>query len=94
MKQTHKVYHVEFSKPVKGKKHHYFGSQVAIYDVFFPEEIGISLDSLRTHIDLSIAPYINRDKTCTIYLGEIIRKQTNRGKIRFQSGDEIPENMS
>jgi predicted membrane protein len=80
MKQTPKVYHVEFSKPVKGKKHHYFGSQAAIYDVFSSEEIGISLDSLRTHIDLSIEPYVNRDKSCTIYLGKMIRKQTNRGK--------------
>ena len=73
-KQVHKVYHVE----LKEGEHFYFGSQAAIYATFTTEEIGISLDSLRNHVNLQEGIYEN--KFCIIRLGEIKRKHTLRGK--------------
>jgi len=75
-KQIHKLYHVEFFEGKK--KHHYFGSQAAIYDTFTPEQIGITLESLHNHINLVNGPYEN--KKCIIRLGEVKRKPTLRGK--------------
>lgn len=78
MKQAHKIYHLKLLQATEGKKDFYFGSQAAIYDTFTPEAIGITLDSLRTHVDLKKGIYENAK--VTIRLGEIKRKQTNRGK--------------
>lgn len=75
-RQVHKLYHVELFEGKK--KHHYFGSQAAIYDTFTPEQIGVSLDYLHNTIDLTLAPYEN--KKCIIRLGEVKRKHTLRGK--------------
>lgn len=75
---VHKIYHLKLLQATEGKTDFYFGSQAAIYDTFTPEAIGITLDSLRTHIDLKKGVYENAK--VTIRLGEIKRKQTNRGK--------------
>lgn len=82
MKQICKVYHVEFNEPVEIdgelKKDFYFGSKAAIFDTFKPKDIGITLGSLRSHIDLKKATY--RNSKVSISLGEFHRKQTNRVK--------------
>lgn len=87
MKQICKVYHVEFNEPVEVdgelKKDFYFGSKAAVFDTFKPIDIGITLESLRSHIDLKKAPYKN--SKVSISLGEFQRKQTNRGK-KYESG--------
>jgi len=75
-KQIHKLYHVELLD--WKKKHHYFGSQAAIYETFTPDDLGITLDYLRNTIDLSDGPYEN--KKCIIRLGEVKRKHTLRGR--------------
>ena len=72
MKQIHKVYHVELSG-----EHFYFGSQAAIFDTFTSEQLGISLDSLRGHVNLSEGPYQN--KKCIIRLDIMKRKPSLRG---------------
>ena len=82
MKQICKVFHVEFKEPVEVegvlKKDFYFGSKAAILDTFDPKDVGLTLSSLRTHVDLKEAPYTN--SKVTIRVDEIRRKQTNRGK--------------
>jgi len=75
-KQIHKLYHVELFEGKK--KHHYFGSQAAIYEAFTVDDLGISLDYLRNTIDLPTGPYEN--KKCIIRLGEVKRKHTLRGR--------------
>ena len=75
-KQIHKLYHVELMEGKK--KHHYFGSQAAIYDTLTVDDIGITLDYLRSTINLSAGPYEN--KKCILRLGEVKRKHTLRGK--------------
>lgn len=72
-----KVYHVEMKEPVNGENHFYFGSQVAIYDVFSAEQVGISYKALKNTYNLSKQPYEN--KKCIIRLGKLRRKHTNRG---------------
>ena len=71
-----KVYHVEMKEPMNGERHFYFGSQVAIYDVFSVEQVGISYKSLRGY-NITKQPYEN--KKCIIRLGKLHRKHTNRG---------------
>nr|WP_165359839.1 hypothetical protein [Parabacteroides goldsteinii] len=89
MKQICKVFHVEFNEPVEVdgilKKDFYFGSKAAVFDTFRPSDIGITLESLRSHIDLKKAPY--RNSKVSICLGEFQRKQTNRGKRVKYSGE-------
>jgi hypothetical protein len=75
-KQIHKVYHIEFFEGKK--KHFYFGSQAAIYDMFTPDQVGITLAYLRNHVDLAAGPYEN--KKCIIRLGKINRRHTLRGR--------------
>ena len=75
-KQIHKLYHVELMEGKK--KHHYFGSQAAIYETITAECIGITLDYLRNTVNLSVAPYIG--KKCIIRLGEVKRKHSLRGR--------------
>lgn len=83
MKQGNKLIHVELKEPIETKdgslqRDFYFGSKVAIFDALSPEVLGITLGSLRSHIDLSKQPY--RNSKVTIKQGEIRRKITNRGK--------------
>jgi len=75
-KQIHKLYHVELFEGKK--KHHYFGSQAAIFETFSVDDIGITLDYLRSTFDLSVTPYVG--KKCIIRLGEVKRKHTLRGR--------------
>lgn len=75
-KPAHKLYHVELFEG--RKKHHYFGSQAAIYETFTSEQLGVTLDYLRGSIDLSAGPYEN--KKCIIRIGEVKRKHTLRGR--------------
>lgn len=72
-----KVYHVEMKEPVNGERHFYFGSQVAIYDVFSAEQVGISYKALTNKYNLSEKPYEN--KRCIIRMGKLVRKKTERG---------------
>lgn len=72
-----KVIHVELKEPHKGKRHYYFGSKAAIYEDLSEDLIGIKKESL-WNVDLDKVEYQN--KFCTIRMGFIIRKQTNRGK--------------
>lgn len=75
-RQIHKLYHVEIFEGKK--KHHYFGSQAAVFDTFTVEQLGVSLEYLHNTIDLALSPYEN--KKCIIRLGEVKRKRTLRGK--------------
>lgn len=72
-----KIYHVEMKEPIDGKRHFYFGSQAAIYEVFRPSQVGIGYRSLTNTQDLSRQPSENRK--CIIRMGELIRKKTGRG---------------
>lgn len=76
MKQQFKVIHVELKEPYNGKKHYYFGSKAAIYDMLSEDRIGISKESL-WNVDLSVGEYAN--KHCIIRMGKLRRKNTNRG---------------
>lgn len=82
MKQTSKVYHVEFVEPIevngKSEKHFYFGSQAAIYETFSAEQVGISYGYLRSTIHLENSAYSN--SKCTIRLGPL-RRIEKKGKI-------------
>lgn len=75
-KQQFKVIHVELNDPYEGEYHFYFGSKTAIYDLFTPERIGISKESLWNQ-DLKSKEYQNR--LCTIRMAPLRRKQTLRG---------------
>lgn len=79
MKQQFKVIHVEFKEPYNGKRHFYFGSKAAIYDTLPEESVGIKKESL-WNVDLESEEYSNR--LCTIRMGKLRRKQTERGKLR------------
>lgn len=72
-----KIIHVELKEPFNGKRHYYFGSKVAIYEDLSEDLIGIKKESL-WNVDLDKVEYQN--KFCTIRMGFIRRKQTNRGK--------------
>lgn len=67
------IYHVE----IYGG-HHYFGSISAIFDIFTPEQLGVSLSRLWSFGITESKPYTN--KACTIRRGTIHRKKTNRQK--------------
>ncbi len=71
-----KIIHVELKEPIKGKRHYYFGSKAAIYEDFSEDLIGIKKESL-WNVDLDKVEYQN--KFCTIRMGTLKRKQTNRG---------------
>lgn len=75
MTQIPKVYHVEYEG-----EHHFFGSQAAIFDTFTAVQMGITLDSLRNHVNLSDGPYQN--KKCIIRLDTLKRKPSKRGVKR------------
>lgn len=46
MKQQRKVIHVELKEPYKGKRHYYFGSITAIYELLPTEVVGCSKETL------------------------------------------------
>ena len=59
-------------------EHYYFGSLVALTDMFGKDKIGITYSSLRSYISLNDYPF--RNKKCIIRKGEFHTKETNRGK--------------
>lgn len=80
MLKTTKVYHVEFTEPISKNKRRnfYFGSLAAIYDTFTPGQIGCKVENL-WNLKLS-GEKAYTSKTCTISVGEIVRKrQVNKG---------------
>lgn len=98
-----KVIHVELKEPFKGKRHYYFGSKAAIYEDLSEDLIGIKKESL-WNVDLDKVEYQN--KFCTIRMGSLKRKQTDRGyktktdsinfyqnPINIMPGDEILRNV-
>lgn len=81
MLKTTKVYHVEFKESVDKtrRKNFYFGSLSAIFDKFTAEQIGCKVNNL-WNLKLS-GESAYTSKTCTISVGEIIRKrQSNPSK--------------
>lgn len=75
--EEQKVIHVELKEPFNGKRHYYYGSKAAIYDDLSEDIIGIKKESL-WNVYLDKVEYQN--KFCTIRMGTLRRKQTNRGK--------------
>lgn len=67
------VYRVKFSED---DDNHYFGSIAAIFDVFPAEKLHVSKSRLWSFGITQEHPY--RNKVCTIYKGEVIRKKGNR----------------
>lgn len=67
------VIHVE----VNGQ-HHYFGSLASIYDIFTPQQLGISYGSLRNYGLSEEKPY--RNTRCIIRKGILITKCGGRGR--------------
>ena len=67
------VIHVE----VDGR-HHYFGSLASIFDIFTPQQLGITYGSLRNYGLSEDKPYQNSH--CTIRKGNLITKSGNRGR--------------
>lgn len=75
MEQKRKVIHVELNKEYQGKRHWYFGSVAAIYDVLTLEVVGIAKASLWNV--LKNGEYKSRE--AIIRYGVIHSKKTNRG---------------
>lgn len=76
MQQKRKVIHVELHTEYQGKRHWYFGSVAAIYDILPLEVVGISKASLWN--TLKNGEY--KGKAAIIRYGIIHAKKTNRGK--------------
>lgn len=70
-----KIIHIELKEPYEGKRHWYFGSKSAVYDVFDKDIIGCTLPTLRT-VNLTNSKYEN--KKCIIRQGTLHRKQGGR----------------
>lgn len=77
MKQQRKVVHVELKEPYKDKRHWYFGSITAIYDILPADVVGIARASLWNVLSKEGK---HHTKTATIRMGFLHSKQTNRGK--------------
>ena len=77
MKQHRKVVHVELKEPCKDKRHWYFGSITAIYDILPVDVVGIAHTTLWNVLSKN-GKYTT--KTATIRLGVLHSRQTNRGK--------------
>jgi hypothetical protein len=73
-----KIYCVRFKEPVNGEYNYHFGSIAAIYEVFTPEQIGCRIQNLWNYKLSASKPY--KSQKCVIFKGELIRKQTERGK--------------
>lgn len=67
------VIHVEV-----GGQHHYFGSLASIYDIFTPQQLGISYGSLRNYGLSEDKPYQNA--RCIIRKGILTTKSGGRGR--------------
>ena len=76
MKQQRKVIHVEFKEPYKGKRHYYFGSITAIYELLPTEVVGVSKESLWNV--LRNGEHMGRK--AIVRYGTLHTKQSNRGK--------------
>lgn len=76
MKQQRKVIHVELHEPYKGKRHYYFGSITAIYDVLPVDVVGLSKETLWKN-SLKNGEHIGRK--ATVRYGTLHTKQSNRG---------------
>lgn len=77
MRRQRKVIHVELDEPYRGKRHWYFGSITAIYDILPVEAVGIARASLWNVLAKNGR---HTTKTATIRIGVLHAKQTNRGK--------------
>lgn len=77
MKQQRKVIHVELGEPYNGKRHWYFGSITAIYDILPIDVVGIAHTSL-WNVLAKNGKYTT--KASTIRIGVLHAKQTKRGK--------------
>lgn len=75
------VIHVE----VDGR-HHYFGSLASIFDIFTPQQLGITYGSLRNYGLSEDKPYQNSH--CIIRKGNLITKSGNRGRKPSTVADE------
>ncbi len=73
-----KVFHVELKQPVDGRKHFYFGSKRAIFDVLSHDAVGITYRTLTNCVNLQNGPYEN--KKCIIRQGELITTYQVRAK--------------
>lgn len=71
-KKEETIIHVRFGKHINW----YFGSLAAIYDVFTPEDLGVSLTSLWNYNITPKKPYEN-DK-CIIYRDMVHRKKQRK----------------
>ena len=67
-------------------RHFYFGSVAAIFDVFTPDELGVSLPTLWNYGLAPDRPYINHK--CRIYRGVINRKKQHekRSQVHKEQG--------
>lgn len=75
MKQKRKVIHIELKEPYKGKRHYYFGSITAIYELLPAEVVGVSKESLWNV--LNNGEHIGRK--AIVRYGTLHTKQSNRG---------------
>lgn len=75
MKQQRKVIHVELIEPYQRKRHYYFGSIAAIYDMLPLEVVGISKESLWG----AITDGEYRGRKAVVRSGTLHTKSTNRG---------------
>mgnify|MGYP000901219630 CR=1 FL=1 len=73
-------YRVVFKSPPisDGQVEFFFGSLAAIYDVFFPEDIGCKIENLWNK-NLSEPGSVWTGSRCSISNHELIRKKTKRG---------------
>lgn len=70
-------------------EHYYFGSLVALTDMFGKDAIGITYGSLRSYISLNnqsstMNGVIFENKKCIIRRGEFHTKETNRAKKQVE----------
>ena len=73
-----RILHIELKKPVDGKRHFYFGSKKAVFDVFSHEDVGITYAYLVNSVKLKNGPYEN--KKCIIRQGILITTRQIRAK--------------
>ena len=73
-----RIIHIELKKPFDGKRHFYFGSKKAIFDVLSHDAVGITYAYLVNSVKLQNGPYEN--KKCIIRQGELITTYQVRAK--------------
>ena len=79
-----KVIHVELNEPYKGRKHWYFGSVSAIYEILSRDLIGCVKEYLWTALK-GKTEY--RTKGAIIRKGELITKQQKGGRNENERND-------